>query len=52
LQRQQNIFTAATKTSEASVQASFIMSQIIAKKLKPFAADGYMMAAEILRFEK
>jgi hypothetical protein len=37
LQRQQNMFTAATKTNEAAVQASFIISQIIARKLKPFS---------------
>jgi hypothetical protein len=29
LQRQQNIFSYATKTKEAAVQASFIISQII-----------------------
>jgi hypothetical protein len=32
LQQQQNIFTFATKTNGAAVQASFIISQIIAKK--------------------
>jgi hypothetical protein len=32
LQRQQNIFTVATKSNEAAVHASFAISQIIAKK--------------------
>jgi hypothetical protein len=53
LQRQQNIFTVGTKTNEAAVQASFIISQIIAKKSKPFTDGEYMKecvmkAAEIL----
>jgi hypothetical protein len=57
LQRQQNIFTVATKTDEAAVQASFIISQIIAKKSKPFTDGEYvngciMKAAEILCPEK
>jgi hypothetical protein len=39
LQWQQNIFTVATKTNEAAVQASFIISQIIAKKSQPFMDD-------------
>jgi hypothetical protein len=36
LQRQQNIFNVATKSNEAKVHASFAISQIIAKKSKPF----------------
>jgi hypothetical protein len=53
LQQQQNIFTVATKTNEAAVQASFIISQIIAKKSEPFMDAKYvkecvMKAAEIL----
>jgi hypothetical protein len=36
LQRQQNIFTAATKSDEAVIHANFAISQIIAKKSKPF----------------
>jgi hypothetical protein len=57
LQRQQNIFTVATKTNEAAVQASFIIPQIIAKKAKPFTVGEYvkeciMKTAEILCPEK
>jgi hypothetical protein len=57
LQRQQNTFTVATKTNKAAVQASFIISQIIAKKSKPFTDAKYvkecvMKAAEILCPEK
>jgi hypothetical protein len=57
LQRQQNIFTVATKTDEATVQANFIISQIIAKKSKPFTDGEYVKeciikAAEILCPEK
>jgi hypothetical protein len=52
LQRQQNTFTIATEISEAAVQASFIISQIIAKKSKSFTNGEYvkeciMKAAEI-----
>jgi hypothetical protein len=52
LQRQQNTFTIATKISETAVQASFIISQIIAKKSKSFKNGEYVMeytmkAAEI-----
>jgi hypothetical protein len=39
LQRQQNIFTVATKSNEAAVHASFAVSQIITKKSKLFT-DG------------
>jgi hypothetical protein len=51
--QQQNTFTVATKTNEAAVQASFIISQIIAKKSKPFTDGEYVKeciikAAEIL----
>jgi hypothetical protein len=42
LQRQQNIFTVATKSNEAAVHASFAISQIIAKKSKPFADGVYV----------
>jgi hypothetical protein len=57
LQRQQNIFNVATKLNEAIVHASFAISQIIAKKSKPFTNGEYvkeciMKAAEILRPEK
>jgi hypothetical protein len=57
LQRQQNMFTVTTKTNEAAVQASFIISQIIAKKSKPFTDGEYMKecimkAAEVLCLEK
>jgi hypothetical protein len=57
LQRQQNILTVVTKTNEAAVQTSFIISQIIAKKSKPFTDGDYvkeciMEAAEILCPEK
>jgi hypothetical protein len=57
LQQQQNIFTVATKTNEAAVQASSIISQIIAKKSEPFTDAKYvkeyvMKAAEILCPEK
>jgi hypothetical protein len=57
LQRQQNIFTVATKSNEATVHASFAISQIIAKKSKPFTDGEYvkkciMKAAEILCPEK
>jgi hypothetical protein len=53
LQWQQNISTIATKTNEATVQESFIISQIIAKKSQPFMDGEYvkeciMKAAEIL----
>jgi hypothetical protein len=53
MQLQQNIFTVTTKTNEAAVQASFIISQTIAKKSKPFTDGEYikeciMKAAEIL----
>jgi hypothetical protein len=53
LQQLQNTFTVTTKTNEAAVQASFIISQIIAKKSKPFTDGEYvkeciMKAAEIL----
>jgi hypothetical protein len=36
MQRQHNIFIVATKTNEAAVQASSIISQIITKKSKSF----------------
>jgi hypothetical protein len=57
LQRQQNIFTVATKSNEAAVHASFATSQIIANKSKPFTDGEYvkeciMKAAEILCPEK
>jgi hypothetical protein len=57
LQRQQNILTVATKTNEVAVQASVIISQIIAKKSKPFTDGEYvkeciMKATEILCPEK
>jgi hypothetical protein len=57
LQWQQNISTIATKTNEATVQASFIISQIIAKKSQPFMDGEYvkeciMKATEILCPEK
>jgi hypothetical protein len=57
LQRQQNIVTVATKSNEAAVHASFAISQIIAKKSKPFTDNEYvkeclMKAAEILCPEK
>jgi hypothetical protein len=42
LQWQQNIFTVATKTNEAAVQVSFIISQIITMKSKPFMDAKYM----------
>jgi hypothetical protein len=42
LQWQQNIFTVATKTNEAAIQASFIISQVIAKKSKPFKDGEYV----------
>jgi hypothetical protein len=54
LQRQQNIFTVATKSNKAAVHAGFAISQITAKKSKPFTDGEYvkeciMKAAEILR---
>jgi hypothetical protein len=57
LQRQQNIFTVSTKSNDAAVHASFAISQIIAKKSKPFTDGEYvkeciMKAAEILCPEK
>jgi hypothetical protein len=57
LQQLQNIFIIATKTNETALQASFIISQIIAKKSKPFTDGEYvkeciMKAAEILCPEK
>jgi phosphopantetheinyl transferase (holo-ACP synthase) len=57
LQRQQNMFTVATKTTEAALQTSFIISQIVAKKSIPFMDGEYakeciMKAAEILCPEK
>jgi hypothetical protein len=57
LQRQKNIFNAATKSNEAAVHSSFYISQIIAKKSKSFADDEYvkeyvMKAAENLCPEK
>jgi hypothetical protein len=57
LQQQQNIFTIATKSNEAAVHASFVISQIIAKKSKPFRDGEYvkeciMKAAEILCLQK
>jgi phosphopantetheinyl transferase (holo-ACP synthase) len=47
------MFTVATKTTEAAVQTSFIISQIVAKKSIPFMDGEYakeciMKAAEIL----
>jgi hypothetical protein len=36
------IFTLATKTNEAAVRASFIVSQITAKKSKQFAGCDYV----------
>jgi len=36
------MLTVATKTNEAAVQASFIVSQIIVKKSKPFTDDAYV----------
>jgi hypothetical protein len=36
------VLTVATKTNEAAVQASFIVSYIIAKKSKPFTDDAYV----------
>jgi hypothetical protein len=57
LQKQQNIFTVATKSNEVAVHASFAISQIIAKKSKLFTDGEYvkecaMKAAEILCPEK
>jgi hypothetical protein len=53
LQQQQNIFTVAAKSNEAAVHASFVISQIVTKKSKPFMDGEYvkeciMKAAEIL----
>jgi hypothetical protein len=53
LKRQQNMFTVATKSNEAAVHASFAISQIFAKKSKPFMDGEYvkeciMKAAEML----
>jgi hypothetical protein len=57
LQRQQNIFTVATKSNEAAVHASFAISEITANKSNPFMDVEYvkecvMEAAERLRPEK
>jgi hypothetical protein len=57
LQQQQNIFTVVTKSNEAAVNASFAISQIIAKKPKPFRDGEYvkkcvMKTAETLCPEK
>jgi hypothetical protein len=51
LQRQQNVFTVATKYKTA-VQVSFIISQIVAKNSRPFTGSEYvkeciMKAAEV-----
>jgi hypothetical protein len=50
--RQKKSPALATKTNEAAVQASFIISQVTAKKPKPFMDYEYveciMKAAEIL----
>jgi hypothetical protein len=53
LQRRQNTFAAATKSNEAAFRCSFSMSQISAKKLKPFMDGDYvsgciMKATEII----
>jgi hypothetical protein len=42
LQRQQNIFTVAIKSNEAAVHVNFAISQIIAKKSKPFTDGEYV----------
>jgi hypothetical protein len=42
MKRQQNIFTVATKSNEAAVHASFAISQITAKKSKPFTDGEYV----------
>jgi hypothetical protein len=57
LQQRQNVFTVATKTNEAALQASFVISQITAKKSKPFTESEYareciMKAAEIFCLQK
>jgi hypothetical protein len=57
LQQKQNIFTIATKTNEAAVQASSIISQIIATESKLFMDGEYVKeciikAAEILCLKK
>jgi phosphopantetheinyl transferase (holo-ACP synthase) len=57
LQRQQNIFTVSTKSNEAAIHASFAISQITAKKSKPFTDGEYvkeciMKAADMLCPEK
>jgi hypothetical protein len=57
LQRRGNIFSVATKTNEAAVQASLIISQTIVKKSKLFTDGEYMKEciikeAEILCPEK
>jgi hypothetical protein len=36
------MLSVATKTNEAAVQASFIVSHIIAKKSEPFTDDAYV----------
>jgi len=54
---QQNMLTVATKANEAAVQASFIVSHIIAKQSRPFTDDAYvegciMKVVEMLCHEK
>jgi len=36
------MLTVATKTNEAAVQASFVVSHIVAKKSKPFTDDAHV----------
>ncbi|XP_017770200.1 PREDICTED: general transcription factor II-I repeat domain-containing protein 2-like [Nicrophorus vespilloides] len=57
MQRQQNIFTVATKSNDAAIHASFAVSQIIAKNSKPHTDGEYVKkcmikAVEILCPEK